>query len=164
MMSGEGREDSGTRNEAERGVRVAALGPNGLVFHTDPKAQGAFAVVEWDMAAPPAPGPPPHRHLDADEACYVLAGQLVIEVHGERRELAAGDFLLVPKGEWHGLANPGPGRARFLVILSPRGFEGYWAETADRLAARGGPLDPAEVAELQARYLMDTAGATRRYE
>ena len=55
----------------------------------------------------------------------------------ERRELATGDFLLVPRGEWHGLANPGPERARFLVVLSPPGFEGYWAETAERLAARG---------------------------
>ena len=163
-MSGDRRDLSGSGEGRARHGRVSSLGPNGLVFHTDPAARGTFALIEWDMAAPPAPGPPPHRHLDADEACYVLAGRLLIEVHGERRTLVTGDFLLVPKGEWHGLENPGPERARFLVVLSPAGFEGYWAETAERLAARGGPLDPLEVAELQARYQMDTAGAVRRYE
>lgn len=163
-MSIDSRDRSGAGEAAGRRARTARLGPNGLVFHTVPGAPGAFAVVEWDMAAPPAPGPPPHRHLDADEACYVLAGRLLMEVRGERHELRPGGFLDVRKGELHGLANPGPERARFLVILSPPGFDGYWAETAERLAARGGPLDPDEVAALQARYHMETDGAVRRYE
>jgi mannose-6-phosphate isomerase-like protein (cupin superfamily) len=142
------------------------LGPNHVVFHASGHDNGGrYALVEWDMAAPPAPGPPAHRHLDADEACFVLAGRLAMEAGGAMEELQEGDFTLVPKGTWHSLANLGPGRARFLVILSPPGFEGYWAETAERLAARGGsPLDPMEAAELQARYAMETEGAVRRFE
>ena len=163
-MSDDHREHSSVGEGSGHGGRAMSLGPNRLVFHTDPGGRGAFAVVEWDMAAPPAPGPPPHRHLDADEACYVLSGRLLMAVHGQRHELTIGDFLLVPRGEWHDLANPGPERARFLVVLSPPGFEGYWAATAKRLAVRGGPLDPVEVAELQASYHMDTAGAVRRFE
>ena len=111
-----------------------------------------------------APGPPAHRHLDADEACDVLAGRLSLEVGGAMEELQPGDFMLVPKGAWHSLANLGPGRAHFLVILSHPGFEDYWAETAERLAARGGSLSTMETAELQARHAMDPDGAVRRFE
>ena len=141
----------------------ADLGPNRLVFHARGEdTEGRFALVEWDMAAPPAPGPPPHRHLDADEACFVIAGSLRTEVAGAPRILRPGDFLLVPRGAWHALANPGPDRARFLVILSPPGFDGYWMEMARRMAAAEAP-GPDEVAALQATYHMDTAGAVRRY-
>jgi len=97
------------------------------------------------VAPPPAPGPPRHRHLDADEACYVLAGTLHLEVEGEpARKLEAGDYELIPRGTWHVLSNAGPDPARFLIILNPPGFEGYWAELAERMAQLGGPLDPDE--------------------
>jgi quercetin dioxygenase-like cupin family protein len=143
----------------------ADLGPNRLTFHSRGEDNhGRYALVEWDMAAPPAPGPPPHRHLDADEGCYVLAGRLHTEVAGAARVLAPGDFLLVPRGTWHALANAGPDRARFLVILSPPGFDGYWAEMAARLAGPGTPPRPDEIAELQARFQMDAGGAARRFE
>ena len=144
----------------------ARLGPNRLRFHSRGEDNHrTYALVEWEMAPPPAPGPPPHRHLDADEGCYVLTGKLTLEIEGSSvAELRPGDFGLIPKGEWHTLSNPGPEPARFLVILSPPGFEGYWAEQADRMARKGGPLDPEEVAELQTKYKMDAGGAVRRFE
>jgi quercetin dioxygenase-like cupin family protein len=146
--------------------REVDLGPNHLIFHSvADDTGGQYSLVEWDMAAPPAPGPPRHRHLDADEACYVLDGHLTIEIEGRpERELAAGAYALIPKGSWHVLANPGPGRARFLVILTPPGFEGYWMEQAALMAKRGGPLEAEEVAGLQRKYRMDAGGAVRRFE
>lgn len=144
----------------------ARLGPNRLRFHSRGEDNGhTYALVEWEMAPPPAPGPPRHRHLDADEACYVLTGKLALEIEGSSvAELGPGDFSLIHKGKWHTLSNPGPEPARFLIILSPPGFEGYWAEQADRMARKGSPLDAEEVAELQTKYRMDAGGAVRRFE
>lgn len=144
----------------------ARLGPNRLRFHSrGADNHGGYALVEWEMAPPPAPGPPRHRHLDADEACYVLAGTLHLESEGEpAHKLEAGDYELIPRGTWHVLSNAGPDPARFLIILNPPGFDGYWAEQAERMAQVGGPLDPEEVAALQTKYKMDAGGAVRRFE
>ena len=121
---------------------------------------GAYALVEWLMAPPPAPGPPLHRHLAEDEAVLMLEGLLDCTLDGEARRLGPGDFLMVNKGRWHTLANPGPNHARFLIILSPPGFEGFWQERVIRetpLARWGTPQDIAWLARFlvsdQAAYI-----------
>jgi mannose-6-phosphate isomerase-like protein (cupin superfamily) len=63
---------------------------------------------------------PPHRHLDEDEAWYVLEGRLVIRLAAEEIEIAAGEAVLGPRGVGHTFWNPGPGPARYLLLMGPR--------------------------------------------
>ena len=64
---------------------AADLGPNQATFPlTWQETADKYSLTEFSMAPPPAPGPPPHIHEDADEAVYVLEGELEMGL-GERK-------------------------------------------------------------------------------
>ncbi len=141
------------------------LGPNRAAFAlSGDETGGKYSLTEFTMAPPPAPGPPPHIHEDADEAIYVLEGVLEMGI-GDRRLIgSAGAVMLVPKGTLHSLMNAGNGPARFLVILSPPGYEGFWREMAEVRARLGGPPDAEATLALQRKYHLSTQGQARRFE
>jgi quercetin dioxygenase-like cupin family protein len=144
-------------------VEVAAFGPNRVAFVLGgADTGGAFSLTDFTMAAPPAPGPPPHVHEDADECVYVLEGTLEMGVGGDRLVGPAGSIMLAPRGSLHSLANAGPGPARFVVVLAPPGFEGFWREMSEAQARLGGPLEPATVRGLQHKHHMSAGGEVRR--
>jgi oxalate decarboxylase/phosphoglucose isomerase-like protein (cupin superfamily) len=94
----------------------------------------------------------------------VIDGSLEFELEGKTRTLRQGEFAIVPKGAWHRVYNPGPNPARCLFLLSPPGFEGYWAESADLMAKAAQPLALETTLALQAKYNLDTADEGRRFE
>jgi quercetin dioxygenase-like cupin family protein len=106
---------------------------------------GALGLVE--ASVPPGSGPPPHRHTREDEAFYLLAGSLEIRADEDIVHAAAGDFVFLPRGTLHSFRNMGVDAARALIILSPAGFEGYFAE-AGAPARPGVPAPPPGPAEL----------------
>jgi quercetin dioxygenase-like cupin family protein len=61
----------------------------------------------------------PHRHESADKVYAVLEGEVVVVVGGERRTLTAGDAVLAPAGEEHGVENAGTAPAALLVFMAP---------------------------------------------
>lgn len=120
-------------------AQAADLGANRAVFAlSGDETGGHYSLTEFVMAPPPAPGPPPHIHEDADEAIYVLEGTLEMSASEQRLVGAAGSVMLVPRSTVHSLANPGPGLARMLIILSPPGYEGFWREMAALRDTLGG--------------------------
>ena len=144
---------------------TADLGSNRASFLlSGDETGGKYSLTEFTMAPPPAPGPPPHIHEDADEAIYVLEGTLEMGIGERKLTGAAGSVMLVPRGMLHSLANPGPSPARMLIILSPPGYEGFWREMAELRARRGGPPDPETVLALQRKYRLTTGGAARRFD
>ena len=62
-----------------------------------------------------------------------------------------GSMMYVPRGCPHAFANPGPGPARMIFLVSPSGHEHYQRELAELVASATGPLDAA-IAELRARH------------
>jgi quercetin dioxygenase-like cupin family protein len=146
-------------------IEVADLGPNRAAFAIAPvETGGTFSLTDFTMAPPPAPGPPPHAHEDADECVYVLEGTLRMGVGDMERTGGPGSVMLAPRGMLHSLVNVGPGPARFVVVLCPGGFEGFWREMAALRARGGGPPDPDAVLELQDRFHMTTGRVARRLE
>ena len=68
-----------------------------------------------------APGGWLRRHVHSfEEALYVLAGELAIEIGDATHRLVAGDYSLMPIGTWHGLANAGTGPVRWLSVNTPQ--------------------------------------------
>ena len=59
-------------------------------------------------------------NLGDDEAWYVLEGTLGFILGDERLEAPAGSAVLVPRGVPHTFWNAGPGRARYVIVLTPR--------------------------------------------
>jgi quercetin dioxygenase-like cupin family protein len=159
-----GRATRGVLRDATN-LEAAAFGPNQVAFVLSGQdTGGTYSLTDFTMAAPPAPGPPPHIHEDADECVYVLEGTLEMGLGDKRILGAAGSVMLAPRGTLHSLVNVGPGPARFIVVLAAPGFEGYWREMADLSARSPGPPDPDVVRGLQRKYRMDTGGAVRRLE
>ncbi len=146
-------------------AETADLGPNRASFPlTGDETGGRYSLTEFTMAPPPAPGPPPHVHEDADEAVYVLEGTLEMGVGEQKLSGQAGSVMLVPKGRLHSLSNVGTTPVRMLIILSPPGYEGFWREMAELHKRLGGPPDPETVLALQRKYHLATGGQARRFE
>jgi uncharacterized cupin superfamily protein len=62
---------------------------------------------------------PRHLHRNDDEAWYVLEGKLCVEVGDEEVQVAAGSAVFAPHGAPHTYWNPGPGPARYLLVMTP---------------------------------------------
>lgn len=61
-----------------------------------------------------------HAHEGSDKVYYVLEGSVDIEIGEETRRLEAGGLAHAAPGVSHGATNPGPGRAKVLVFMSPK--------------------------------------------
>jgi Cupin domain len=81
----------------------------------------------------------------------VLEGEVGVQVGDEVLVGRPGDLIFKPRGVWHAFWNAGDSPARLLEIISPAGFERYFAELAPLFEADGGP-DFEAIARLQARY------------
>ena len=113
---------------------------------------GAMSIV--DTLSPEGSGPPRHIHHAEDEAFVVLSGEIELWVAGQTSRLGPGEAGLVPRGTEHtfkALAD-----TRKLVILTPGGFEGFFAEMA-RGAFRI-PEDMGPISESAARHHLSFAG------
>src|SRR5215213_5782199 len=113
---------------------------------------GRFALVEHTIG-PRTLAAPMHVHEREDEYSYVLAGRLGVRIGDDVLEAGPGELVLKPRGIPHAFWNPGDEEARVLEIVSPAGFEQYFADLAPVLGAEGEP-DFAALAAIQARYAL----------
>jgi len=91
---------------------------------------GRFALVQH-LFAPKALAAPMHRHHDEDEYTFVLTGRIGAILQGEEVVAEPGDLLFKPRGQWHTFWNAGDTPCRILEIISPGGFEQFFAERGD---------------------------------
>jgi len=111
------------------------------------ETEGRFTVVEETS---PAGGiVPPHLHNETDEAVYVVEGRYEFTCGGEVFIASAGDTLFIPRRTPHGFRNIGDGEARLLAVITPAGFEQFFAEI-DRLP-KNEPPDMEKVAGIGKR-------------
>jgi quercetin dioxygenase-like cupin family protein len=87
---------------------------------------GALGIIEVEIA--PGGGPPPHEHSREDETFHVLSGEVVCTIDGERHLVRAGGAVFAPRGIPHTFRNDARAMARMLVVLTPGGFEAFFAE------------------------------------
>lgn len=73
-----------------------------------------------DGSQPGFPIAPPHRHLEEDEAWYVLEGRLGFRIGEDEIEAQMGEAVLGPRGVAHTYWNPGPEPARYLLVMGPQ--------------------------------------------
>jgi len=90
---------------------------------------GAVSAVEF-TAPPRWDGPFLHTH-DFDEAWYLLEGELVFQLGDEVVTKRAGDFVFAPRGVPHTLANHTDAPAKYVLVITPAGFERYFARMTD---------------------------------
>ena len=110
-----------------------------------------FALVEHPIA-PRTLAAPLHVHEHEDEYSYVLEGEVGIQIGDEVRYARPGDLVVKPRGIWHAFWNRTDESARLLEIISPGGFERYFAELAPLLPPQRPEPDFQGLAALQERY------------
>jgi quercetin dioxygenase-like cupin family protein len=120
--------------------------------HKVPSAvtEGRVAIVEHTLPAR-ALAAPLHRHSREDELSIVLAGTIGAQLGEEVVTAGAGSYVFKPRGQWHTFWNAGDDELRFVELLIPGGFEGYFARLSPLLAAAGA-ADPAAIQSLAAEY------------
>ncbi len=150
---------------SDQAVRVAAgsdrFGKKRKVFGTLPitykvssqDTGGNLLIVEQNNAQ--KGGPPRHLHHQQDEWFYVIGGEYLVEIGGEKHHLRPGDCVLAPRKIPHTWAYIGEGAGKLLIAFQPAGqMEAFFAE-ATRL--KGLPAQ-AELAALFAAHGMQLTG------
>lgn len=89
---------------------------------TGDQTSGNLAVAE--VHAPRGSGSPSHRHHHEDEAWYILDGELTFWLGNEQRTASAGAFVFGPRMVEHRF-RVDSADARFLLLLTPAGFENF---------------------------------------
>jgi len=126
------------------------LGSIGVRFMIDGiGVDDRFALVEHPMG-PHALAAPLHRHTHEDEYSFVLEGRVGALLGDDVVYGEPGDLIFKPRGQWHTFWNAGGEPARILEIISPAGFERFFAEIAG--LDEDAKLDPEVRGELCARY------------
>jgi mannose-6-phosphate isomerase-like protein (cupin superfamily) len=109
---------------------------------------GRFGLVEHPIAARALAGPM-HVHAHEDEYSYVLEGEVGFQVGDEVFTAGPSQLVSKPRGIWHAFWNAGDCPARVLELISPGGFENYFAELAPLLQPE---RDFEGMARVQAKY------------
>jgi mannose-6-phosphate isomerase-like protein (cupin superfamily) len=133
--------------------KAGFLGSIGVRFMIDGEEAGErFSLVEHPMS-PHALAAPLHRHNREDEYSFVVEGRMGALLGDDVVYAEPGDLVFKPRGQWHTFWNAGDEPARILEIISPAGFERFFAELVDL----GGVANasPETLAELCGRYELD---------
>ena len=104
----------------ESPTKVAAVGepPKTILEFVGGVNTGDSAVSIARMSSPEGwrePGQTPAF----DEYTIVLSGTLVVETKGETLEIAAGQAVHTPKGEWIRYSTPHAGGAEYIAVCVP---------------------------------------------
>ncbi|WMT86273.1 cupin domain-containing protein [Pelagibacterium sp. 26DY04] len=97
-------------------IHVAKAGPDG------------FSLFE--STSPAGSGPPRHIHEREDETFYVLSGNVLFWTPEEQTVRREGETIFIPRGTEHTFRVQDDGPATMLTVLTPGGFEGFFAEMA----------------------------------
>jgi quercetin dioxygenase-like cupin family protein len=131
------------------GDRVDLVTGIGAVFKLSSAATGgALSVVEHPFAVGALV--PPHRHTREDEFSIVVEGEIGFRSEDQEVVLGPGGYITKPRGELHAMWNAGSQPARMIEIISPVGFENYFRDLGDLLAA--GPPSLQMFQDLAAGY------------
>ena len=109
-----------------------------------------FALVEHTIA-PRTLAAPMHTHRNEDEYSYVVSGRLGAIVGDDVVDAGPGRLVVKPRGIPHAFWSASDEETRVLELISPGGFEQYFADLAPVFGRPGAP-DFAAMAAVQARY------------
>lgn len=105
-----------------------------LIF-TGADTEGRFTMAYHHAHA--ASEPPLHEHDGEDEMFYLLEGSVTFWAAEEEAKLGPGDSILLPHDLPHAFQVSPDAEARWLVFMSPTGFEEFYREVGDPAEYRG---------------------------
>jgi mannose-6-phosphate isomerase-like protein (cupin superfamily) len=94
---------------------------------------GEIAVVEHPFTVGFITAP--HLHTREDETSIVIEGQIGFRSDDAEVVLGPGGFITKPRGQTHAMWNAGTVPGRIVEVITPGGFEIYFRELGELLAA-----------------------------
>src|SRR6186997_1200034 len=91
-------------------IRLEELPPSNIAREFVGADHGGVGICAIFVEAPPGAGPSLHRHpyteviVTQEGTATFLLGE-----ERERREVAAGEMVVIPAGQWHAFVNAGEG-------------------------------------------------------
>jgi quercetin dioxygenase-like cupin family protein len=99
-----------------------------IFIKTDPtKGSNGLAMGTQQVLA--GVGIPIHRHVDMEEAFYVIEGSGTFILNDVPHPIQKGDSIFIPRNSWHGFQNP-DGELLLLWIVAPPELAAFFREFA----------------------------------
>jgi mannose-6-phosphate isomerase-like protein (cupin superfamily) len=136
----------GHKVEADGGERLQFSDAEFVIRASADTTGGAFTIIEEvDPLDTPL-----HVHKNEDELWYVLEGEHIIQVGDDEFQIGPGEIAFGPRGVPHAQRRVVPRTGRFLALVSPAGFEGFFRELSD--AERSGSSMPEAYVRVSEKY------------
>jgi quercetin dioxygenase-like cupin family protein len=143
-------------------MNIHALGAGtvewlGVTYRTILSAEESGRQISMvESVSPVGSGPPRHIHHAEDEVFVLLSGECEFWLEGATFNRGPGEAAFIPRGKEHTFRVIGDIPCRHLLILTPGGFEGFFADMA-----RGGyriPEDMPAIEESAGRHNLTFTG------
>jgi len=113
---------------------------------TSEETGGAFLLFEF--VGEQGKVTPVHIHPASDETFYILEGEILLDLDGERRPLGAGGVVVIPRGAPHAFMVTSP-EARMLTFQTP-GTDEQFYRVASEPAPEGSQPIPVDFDRIRA--------------
>lgn len=138
--------DKAAFSPAGAGEMAFGFGPH-LIRIPSALTGGRLGVFEAEI--PAGEGPPFHIHDAEDEFFRILEGRFGFWCNDDYVELSEGGVIVAPRGSVHRFQNLGDAAGRLMVVVTPGGFEGFFAAVGE-----ANPRTPQEIDAVAARFNM----------
>ena len=121
-----------------------------IFINVDP-SKGSNGLATGTQQIPVGIGIPIHRHLDKDEAFYVIEGSGNLILDDVRLPIGKGASIFIPKNSWHGFENAS-NELLLLWTVAPAGLECFFREIAARPGAPPIQRSKKQLNEIASKY------------
>jgi len=136
---------------AGKGEHLVHFRDHGNIFIKAGSATGSDRLAFGTQQVTLGAGIPVHRHLQMDEAFYVLQGSGVVTLNDKGQAFEEGGTIFIPKNSWHGFANPDH-EVILLWIMAPAGLDGFFRETCSPPGVASKQLSREQIKEIARKY------------
>jgi quercetin dioxygenase-like cupin family protein len=134
--------------QADEGEQMWFAGGGAFTWKaTAAETGGAFLMLEDRMARGKVT--PLHLHPEQDEAIYVLAGELLVDVEGEQHRVGEGGLFFAPRGVPHAFMVTSE-TAHVLSVQTPGTGEDFYRQAGETVTTAEEAERPADWARLRA--------------
>ncbi len=119
--------EGGVRSATE-GEHLVHFRDHGNIYIKFGSTTGQANLALGTQQVTRAAGIPVHRHLEMDEAFYVLEGGGAVTLNDVPHVFDKGASIYIPRNTWHGFSNPDQ-ELLVLWVVQPAGLDGFFRET-----------------------------------
>jgi len=151
VAAGEVAERQGHVLGLDEGEHLVHFRDQGKIVIKAGSATGSDNLALGTQQVKAGSGIPVHRHLQMDEAFYVLKGGGVVTLEDARHAFAEGGTIFIPRNTWHGFENPDR-ELLLLWVVSPAGLDGFFRDTCSPPGVPPRQLTREQIREIALKY------------